>query len=99
MPPKDKKLSEAETYANQALQLIPNLPKQATETDDQVKKRKDALTADLHSALGMVHLQSCHPPFLPPGPGGTGSSYPLGGATPMTAPDIPGQRPMDVRNM
>ncbi len=54
---KDKKLSEAETYANRALQLITQMPKQPNETDDQLKKRKDALSADLHSALGMVHLQ------------------------------------------
>lgn len=54
---KDKRLSEAEDYANAALKLIPALPKQAAETDDQAKKRKDALNADLHSALGMVHLQ------------------------------------------
>lgn len=54
---KDKNLSEAENYANQALQIIPNLPKQTNETDDQAKKRKDVLSAELHSALGMVHLQ------------------------------------------
>jgi len=54
---KDKKLGEAENDANEALKLIGQLPKQATETDDQAKKRRDALSADLHSALGMVHLQ------------------------------------------
>jgi tetratricopeptide (TPR) repeat protein len=54
---KDKKLSEAETYANHALDLVAKMPKQPNETDDQAKKRRDALSADLHSSLGMVHLQ------------------------------------------
>jgi len=54
---KDKRLSEAETYANRALGLVAKMPKQANETDDQAKKRRDTLSADLHSSLGMVHLQ------------------------------------------
>ncbi|HKS97542.1 MAG TPA: hypothetical protein VJV74_15615 [Terriglobia bacterium] len=56
-PDKDKNLGEAETYAKRALDLVAKMPKQATETDDQAKKRKDTLSADLHSSLGMVHLQ------------------------------------------
>ena len=56
---KDKRLAEAEKNANDALQMIasPQFPKQPNETDEQLKKRKDALGSDLHSALGMVHLQ------------------------------------------
>lgn len=54
---KDKKLADAETYANHALKIIGDMPKQPNETDDQLKKRRDTLSADLHSALGMVHLQ------------------------------------------
>jgi len=56
-PDKDKRLSEAETYANRALGLVAKMPKQPNETDDQAKKRRDTLSADLHSSLGMVHLQ------------------------------------------
>jgi tetratricopeptide (TPR) repeat protein len=56
---KDKRLAEAEKNANDALQMIasPQFPKQPNETDEQLKKRKDAVSSDLHSALGMVHLQ------------------------------------------
>ncbi len=54
---KEKKLSEAEKDANQALQLIAQLPKQANETDEQFQKRKAVLGSELHSSLGMVHLQ------------------------------------------
>jgi len=59
---KDKKLTEAEKDANDALQIInqapsTQFPKQPNETDDQLKKRKDALSSELHSALGMVHLE------------------------------------------
>ncbi len=55
---KDKKLQEAENDANKALELIPQLPKAGpTEPDDQLKKRKDALSSEVYGALGMVHLQ------------------------------------------
>ncbi len=54
---KEKKLTEAETDANHALDLIGKLPKQPNETDDQFKKRKDHISSELHGALGMVHLQ------------------------------------------
>jgi tetratricopeptide (TPR) repeat protein len=59
---KDKMLKEAETYANQLLQFLataPNaqFPKQPNDTDDVFAKRKAMLTGDVHSALGMVHLQ------------------------------------------
>lgn len=61
-PDKGKVLTEAETDANQVLQILatsPNaqFPKQPNDTDDAFAKRKSMLTADLHFALGMVHLQ------------------------------------------
>ena len=54
---KQKKLTEAETDANRALQLIEKLPKQGTETDGQLKKRKDSIASEPHGSLGMIHLQ------------------------------------------
>jgi len=59
---KDKLLDEGEKDANQALQILSTAPnaqlaKQPNETDDAFAKRKAVLTSDLHSALGMVHLQ------------------------------------------
>ncbi len=53
----EKKLTEAETDANRALQLIEKLPKQGTETDGQLKKRKDSIASEPHGSLGMIHLQ------------------------------------------
>jgi tetratricopeptide (TPR) repeat protein len=54
---KQKKLTEAETDANQAIQLIDKLPKMLNEADDAYKKRKDGIASEPHSALGMIHLQ------------------------------------------
>jgi tetratricopeptide (TPR) repeat protein len=54
---KEQKLAQAEGYANQALQLIDQLPKQPNETDEQHQKRKADLSKEPHSALGMIHLQ------------------------------------------
>ena len=54
---KEKKLAEAEKYANRALQLIEQLPRQPNETDEQFQKRKTQISTEPHSALGMVHLQ------------------------------------------
>ncbi len=59
---KEKKLTDAEKYANRGLQLIeqanhPQFGKQAGETDEQYKKRKDALSSGLHASLGLIHLQ------------------------------------------
>lgn len=54
---KEKRLAQAETYANQALQLIDQLPKQPNETDEGLQKRKAQLAREPHSALGMVHLE------------------------------------------
>jgi len=54
---KQKKLTEAESDANRALELIGKLPKQPTETDEQYKKRQGEISSEPHSALGMIHLQ------------------------------------------
>jgi tetratricopeptide (TPR) repeat protein len=54
---KQKKLTEAETDANHALELIAKLPKQPAETDEQYKKRQGEISSEPHSALGMIHLQ------------------------------------------
>jgi tetratricopeptide (TPR) repeat protein len=54
---KDKKLTDAESYAKRALPLIDQLPRQPNETDDQLQKRKAGYAAQMHSALGMVHLE------------------------------------------
>src|ERR1043165_546877 len=45
---KEKRLAEAETDANKALELIQQIPKQANETDDAYNKRKASLGANLH---------------------------------------------------
>jgi len=54
---KEQKLTQAENYAKQALQLIDQLPKQPNDTDEIVQKRKAELSREPHSALGMIHLQ------------------------------------------
>ncbi len=54
---KEKKLSEAEEYAGHAMKVVAQLTKQPNETDEQLQKRKAALTSWAHSSLGMVHLQ------------------------------------------
>jgi tetratricopeptide (TPR) repeat protein len=54
---KEQKLTQAENYAKQALQLIDQLPKQPNETDETLQKRKAELAREPHSALGMIHLQ------------------------------------------
>jgi tetratricopeptide (TPR) repeat protein len=53
----EKRLAEAETDANKVLQMVPQLLKPPNQTDDQFQQLKSALTAEAHSALGMVHLQ------------------------------------------
>lgn len=54
---KEQKLTQAENYAKQALQLIDQLPRQPSDTDESVQKRKAELSREPHSALGMIHLQ------------------------------------------
>jgi len=50
-------LTEAETDANHALKLIDKLPPQSTETEEQLKKRKDSLASDAHGALATVDME------------------------------------------
>jgi tetratricopeptide (TPR) repeat protein len=54
---KEKKLADAESYAQRALVLIEQVPKQPNETDDQFQRRKAEIGASVHSGLGLVHLE------------------------------------------
>lgn len=54
---KVQQLTLSENDANQALQLLAKLPPPSTETPDQFAKSKQLVTAQLHAALGMAHLQ------------------------------------------
>ena len=54
---KEQKLTQAENYAKQALQLIEQLARQPSDTDETAQKRKAELSREPHSALGMIHLQ------------------------------------------
>jgi len=51
-----QRLSTAEEYANRALKLIDGLPAKPNESDEQLKKRKDVLASDAHTALAMVYM-------------------------------------------
>lgn len=51
------RLDKAAKYAQQALQEIDKLPKHPQETADAYQKRKDQISADVYSSLGMVHLE------------------------------------------
>ena len=53
----EKRLSQAEAYAEKALELIAKLPPQPAETEEQLEIRRGQVSADPHSALGLVHLQ------------------------------------------
>jgi hypothetical protein len=53
---RDKILEESQAEAAQALKLIPQIPKQTSETDENYQKRLSQASANVHSALGMVHL-------------------------------------------
>jgi tetratricopeptide (TPR) repeat protein len=52
-----KRLSQAASYANRALQLIEQLPPQSGEMEERHKKRKAGLASMVHASLGMIHLQ------------------------------------------
>jgi tetratricopeptide (TPR) repeat protein len=71
---KDKKLQEAEAHAKKALELIGQIPKQPNEADDAYNKRKTALGSDLHSALGMIHLQRAAEGLMGPDPAELGKA-------------------------
>jgi tetratricopeptide (TPR) repeat protein len=53
----EKKLAQTEKYATQALDLIANLTAQPNEQPEQFAVRKASYLRDMHSALGMTHLQ------------------------------------------
>ena len=53
---KEKNLNDATADANKALELIPNL-NPPNQTPEQVTQLKANLTSQVHSSLGMVHLQ------------------------------------------
>lgn len=54
---RDKRLAEAEKYANQALAMIPTAPKMnAGMTDDQWNAAKKDYTADARQALGIIAM-------------------------------------------
>lgn len=54
---KQRKLKEAKTDANHALELVDKLTRHTDETDDAFKTRKNTIASELHAALGMIHLQ------------------------------------------
>ncbi len=53
---REKILDEAVSEANQALQLIPKIPRKTGETDAYFQRRQNELASEAHGALGMVHL-------------------------------------------
>jgi tetratricopeptide (TPR) repeat protein len=52
-----QRLATAETGSNRALKLIEGLPAKPAETDEQLKKRKDGLASDAHTALALVYME------------------------------------------
>ncbi|HEV2178416.1 MAG TPA: hypothetical protein VGW33_14615 [Terriglobia bacterium] len=54
---RDKRLTEAQTDAEHALELITAMPKQPNQTDEQLANNKKLLAAGVHGSLGLVHLQ------------------------------------------
>jgi tetratricopeptide (TPR) repeat protein len=57
---KEKILTETQTDANRALELISKLPKQPGETDADYQKRLASIGSQAHGALGMVHLEQAY---------------------------------------
>ena len=53
----EQKLKNAEDYANQALKQVDELKAEPLETPEQFASRKLLYQRDLHSALGMIHMQ------------------------------------------
>ena len=49
-------LSQAVTYANRVLQLVPAVPKRPKETDADSQKRKNGYLSDAHYALGLARM-------------------------------------------
>lgn len=54
---KEQQLTQSETDANSALQLLAKVPQPPTETPAQFANSKQLVAAQLHAALGMAHLQ------------------------------------------
>jgi hypothetical protein len=54
---RDKILQQAQSEANQALELIPKIPKLANEADADYQKRQAGIASDVHAGLGMTHLE------------------------------------------
>ena len=54
---RDKILQQAESEANQALELISKLPKQPNESDADYQKRLAEIGSQIHGPLGMIHLE------------------------------------------
>jgi tetratricopeptide (TPR) repeat protein len=56
-PEGSQRLDMAEQYEKHALDLIPNLPKPATLTDDQFAQVKKQAESEAHSGLGLVYFR------------------------------------------
>jgi tetratricopeptide (TPR) repeat protein len=54
---RDKILRQAQSEADLALQLIPQIPKQPKESDADYQKRLAGVASGIHGDLGMVHLE------------------------------------------
>jgi tetratricopeptide (TPR) repeat protein len=54
---REKILQEAESESKHALELIAQIPKQPNEADADYQKRLASTAAQVHGALGMVHLE------------------------------------------
>ncbi|MGH9325584.1 MAG: hypothetical protein ACRD2B_02670 [Terriglobia bacterium] len=65
---KEQQLIQSESDANRALQLLTQLQKEPNLSADQFQKAKEQITAQLHAALGMAHLETA---TLAPGPPNT----------------------------
>jgi tetratricopeptide (TPR) repeat protein len=53
---KNARLAEAENDASHVLKLVEMLPKQGSETDEDLQVRRKSYASDAHFSLGMVHL-------------------------------------------
>jgi len=63
---KEQKLAQAEGYAQQAIQLIDQLPKQPNQSDEEFQRAKAEVAWEPHSALGMIHLERSLMALQPP---------------------------------
>lgn len=58
----DRQVAQAAEHASKAIELMAQIPADMLEKDEELQKRKTALTSDAHSALGMVALYREDPP-------------------------------------